>query len=43
MIRYSFTGDRDIRDMCTFVAGETINSIEFEGLEIALKDIFESG
>lgn len=40
VIQYTFLEDRDIKDMHTFTAGNTIISAVFEGLEIPLKDIF---
>lgn len=40
VIQYSFSEERDIRDMHTFTAGDTISSTLFEGLNIPLKDIF---
>lgn len=38
--QYSFSDERDIKDMHNFTAGDTIRSAVFEGLEIPLKDIF---
>ena len=40
IIQYSFSEDRDIKDMHTLTAGDTISSAVFEGLEIPLKEIF---
>lgn len=40
MTQYSFSDERDIKDMHNFTAGDTIRSAVFEGLEIPLKDIF---
>ncbi|NLY38846.1 MAG: type II toxin-antitoxin system Phd/YefM family antitoxin [Firmicutes bacterium] len=40
IIQYSFSEDRDIKEMHTLTAADTISSVVYEGLKIPLKDIF---
>ena len=40
IVQYSFTEDRDIDSLTTLKQGDTIKSTVFEGLEIALEDLF---
>ncbi|KUG05419.1 hypothetical protein ASZ90_017100 [hydrocarbon metagenome] len=40
IVQYSFTEDRDIDSLTTLKQGDTIKSTVFEGLEIALEDVF---
>ncbi len=39
--QYTFSEERDIKDLTGFQEGDTIKSTVFEGLEVQLGDIFK--